>query len=110
MIIGHLDEDGYLKPDLEELRESAASTIEDVEIEEVQTVLRHVHNLEPTGVGARDVAECLELQLKAMPDETRAATPRSSSSQAPRRPRGARLQPAEAPARVSEDDLRDVAR
>jgi len=70
MIIGHLDEDGYLKPDLEELRESAASTIADVEIEEVSTVLRHVQNLEPTGVGARDVAECLELQLKAMDDET----------------------------------------
>ena len=70
MIIGHLDEDGYLKPDLEELRESAASTIQDVEIEEVSTVLRHVHNLEPTGVGARDVAECLELQLKAMDEAT----------------------------------------
>ena len=70
MIIGHLDEDGYLKQDIEELRESAASTIQDVEVEEVSTVLRHVHNLEPTGVGARDVAECLELQLKAMPDGT----------------------------------------
>jgi len=70
LIIGHLDEDGYLQTDLDELRESAAAAIADVEIEEVATVLRHIHNLEPTGVGARDVAECLGLQLKAMPEST----------------------------------------
>ncbi len=70
MIVGHLDEDGYLKPGLEELRDSTASTIPDVEVEEVSTVLRHVQNLEPTGVGARDVAECLELQLRALPEST----------------------------------------
>ena len=68
VIIGSLDEDGYLQTGLEELRESALSAIPDVEIEEMTTVLRHVHNLEPTGVGARDVAECLELQLRALPD------------------------------------------
>lgn len=71
ILIGHLDEDGYLTTDLEELRESAASALDDLEIEELSTALRHVQNLEPTGVGARDAAECLELQLRAMP----AATP-----------------------------------
>jgi RNA polymerase sigma-54 factor len=70
MIVGHLDEDGYLKQELEELRESASSAMDDLEIEDLQIAMRHVHNLEPTGVGARDVAECLELQLKAMPDST----------------------------------------
>jgi RNA polymerase sigma-54 factor len=69
-VIGHLDEDGYLKQELEELRESALAAMSDVEIEELQIALRHVQNLEPTGVGARDVAECLELQLRAMPPET----------------------------------------
>jgi RNA polymerase sigma-54 factor len=69
-VIGHLDEDGYLPSDLEELRQSAIAAMSDVEIEELQIALRHVQNLEPTGVGARDVAECLELQLKAMPDST----------------------------------------
>src|SRR5690242_17007126 len=67
-VVGHLDEDGYLKQDLQELRESALAAMSDVEIEELQIALRHVQNLEPTGVGARDIAECLELQLKAMPD------------------------------------------
>ena len=70
-VVGHLDEDGYLKPELEELRESALAAMSDVEIEELQIALRHVQNLEPTGVGARDVPECLELQLRALP----AATP-----------------------------------
>ena len=69
-VVGHLDEDGYLKSELEELRESASAALPDIEIEELQIALRHVQNLEPTGVGARDVAECLKLQLKALPPET----------------------------------------
>jgi RNA polymerase sigma-54 factor len=70
LIVGHLDEDGYLKQDLEELRQSALAAMPDLEIDELNIALRHVHNLEPAGVGARDVAECLELQLKALPDVT----------------------------------------
>lgn len=69
-VVGHLDEDGYLKSELEELRQSALAAMSDVEIEELQIALRHVQNLEPTGVGARDAAECLELQLRAMPEDT----------------------------------------
>ena len=69
-VIGHLDGDGYLKQDLEELRQSAIAALSEVEIEELQIALRHVQNLEPTGVGARDVAECLELQLKALAPAT----------------------------------------
>jgi RNA polymerase sigma-54 factor len=72
MLVAHLDEDGYLKPELEELREATVAAIPDVEIEDLQIALKHVQHLEPTGVGARDLAECLELQLRAMP----AATPR----------------------------------
>jgi RNA polymerase sigma-54 factor len=70
IVIGHLDEDGYLKSELEELREAAMAAVQDVEIEELQIALRHVQNMEPTGVGARDVGECLELQLKSMPEDT----------------------------------------
>jgi RNA polymerase sigma-54 factor len=70
LIVGHLDEDGYFKSELEELHEAAAVVLPDLEIEELSTALRHVQNLEPAGVGARDVAECLELQLRAMPPNT----------------------------------------
>ena len=69
-VVGHLDEDGYLKQDLEELRQSALAAMSDVEIEELQIALRHVQNLEPSGVGARDAVECLELQLRALPAST----------------------------------------
>src|SRR5262249_12116655 len=69
-IVAHLDEDGYLKPDLEELREAAAAAIPEIEVEELAIALKHVQHLEPTGVGARDLAECLELQLHALPEST----------------------------------------
>src|SRR5262249_32883582 len=70
LIVGHLDEDGYLKSELEELRDSALAAISEIEIEELSIALKHVQNLEPTGVGARDVAECLELQLRSLGPET----------------------------------------
>ena len=70
MLVAHLDEDGYLKSELEELREATMAAIPDVEIEDLQIALKHVQHLEPTGVGARDLAECLELQLRAMPEAT----------------------------------------
>src|ERR1700674_3467910 len=70
MIVGHLDEDGYLKKELEDLREAALGAMADLEIEDLSIALRHVHNLEPTGVGARDVAECLELQLRSLAEST----------------------------------------
>src|SRR6185503_19452158 len=71
LLVGHLDEDGYLKSDLDELRESASQAIAELEADDLSIALKHVQNLEPTGVGARDLAECLELQLRALP----AATP-----------------------------------
>src|SRR3954468_23792413 len=70
LVVGHLDEDGYLKQDLEEMRQAAVTAMPDLEIEDLQIALKHVQNLEPTGVGARDISECLGLQLRAMPEST----------------------------------------
>jgi RNA polymerase sigma-54 factor len=70
LVIGNLDEDGYLTQSLEELREHAAGEVQDAEVEEVATVLRHVQNLDPAGVGARDLSECLALQLRTLPKDT----------------------------------------
>jgi len=67
LIIDSLDEDGYLRESLEEL----AEIIEDpedggrVEVEELHAALGLVQNLEPVGVAARDLRECLQLQLQA---------------------------------------------
>lgn len=58
-IIGNLSPDGYLKSSMEELAESTCTTPEDVE-----KVLAKVQDLDPTGVAARDLGECLMLQLK----------------------------------------------
>ena len=59
-IIGNLDEDGYLLLSLEELSNSTGAPAEIVE-----AALREVQGLDPIGVAARDLRECLSLQLEA---------------------------------------------
>jgi RNA polymerase sigma-54 factor len=68
-LIDALDEDGYLKTSLEELLELFSEEIE-IEADELSIALKHLQNMEPAGVGARDAAECLSLQLKALPEAT----------------------------------------
>ena len=65
-LIAHLDEDGYLTYELDDLMTLIAEHIE-VESDDLQIALRHLQNLEPTGVGARSLGECLALQLRALP-------------------------------------------
>ncbi len=59
MIIGNLDENGYLTTTLEELAQNNNFTMDDVE-----EALAVVQEFDPPGVGARDLRECLLLQLK----------------------------------------------
>lgn len=61
-IIDILDQDGYLTTPLEEIVPLLDDEIE-AEVEEVAAVLRLIQMMEPTGVGARDLKECLSLQL-----------------------------------------------
>ena len=65
-IIGSLDDDGYLRRDLDALVDDLAfrAGIES-EREEVERMLALVQTFDPAGVGARDLRECLLLQLKA---------------------------------------------
>jgi RNA polymerase sigma-54 factor len=58
-IIGNIDEDGYLRASNEEIMASGK-----YEAEEVQTALTAIQSLDPIGVGARDLRECLLLQLE----------------------------------------------
>lgn len=66
-IIGSLDEDGYLRRDLESLVDDLAfrANIE-TDGEEVEQMLRIIQDFEPAGVGARDLRECLLIQLRGM--------------------------------------------
>jgi RNA polymerase sigma-54 factor len=66
LIIDALDPDGYLTESLEEIFESLPLEL-GVELEELQFALTMLQSFEPTGVGARTPAECLALQIKALP-------------------------------------------
>lgn len=70
-IIDAINDDGYLEASLEELLESLGLDPElEVGIDEIQAVLRRIQHFDPVGVGARDPAECLLLQLQQMDPET----------------------------------------
>lgn len=64
LIIGNLNDDGYLQADLENLAQKHNADFDDME-----EALAVVHEFDPIGVGARDLRECLLLQLRAMPSE-----------------------------------------
>jgi RNA polymerase sigma-54 factor len=57
-IIGNLDDDGYLVASVEEI-----AAMGNWPIEEVERALQHVQTFDPIGVCARDLQECLTLQL-----------------------------------------------
>lgn len=65
VIIGSLDDDGYLRFMLPELIEIAGLMPAPGE-EELHIALARVQSLEPAGIGARSVQECLRLQLPAI--------------------------------------------
>ena len=59
MLIGNIDEYGYLKATLEELTASTA-----LSPEKILDILKVIQTFDPAGVGARDLRECLMLQLE----------------------------------------------
>jgi RNA polymerase sigma-54 factor len=66
-IIDALDDDGYLRQTLEELAAVLTGIVDPpVEPDDLRSALRLVQCLEPAGVGARDLAECLDLQLQVL--------------------------------------------
>lgn len=67
-LMGELDERGYLEFDPEALADGLPPGLE-VEEEEWRTALRLLQSFDPAGVAARDLSECLRLQLRARADE-----------------------------------------
>ncbi|WP_418980669.1 RNA polymerase factor sigma-54 [Alistipes shahii] len=71
-LIGSIDEDGYLRRDLESVADDIAFTMGlETTAGELERLLGIIHELEPTGIGARDLRECLLLQMAQMPVNTR---------------------------------------
>lgn len=68
-LIDALDDDGYLREPLAGIAESLRPELH-AEVEQVLTVLHQLQRFDPPGVGARDLRECLRLQLDALPDDT----------------------------------------
>ena len=71
-LIDAIDDRGYLMDTLDVLIDGLNRDITDVELQmdvaEVEAVLRHVQNLEPAGCGARDASECMLIQLQQLPE------------------------------------------
>ena len=69
LLIEALDDDGYLSASLEELQTLFPEEME-LDPIELSTALKLLQSLDPAGVGARDLSECLWLQLKLLPPST----------------------------------------
>ncbi|WP_373186437.1 RNA polymerase factor sigma-54 [Halopseudomonas sp.] len=68
-IIDAINADGYLEESLEDILASIDPELE-VELDEIEMVLHRIQQFEPVGVGARDLSECLLLQLRQLPANT----------------------------------------
>ncbi len=80
-LIDAINEDGYLTASLEEIRQAlgagtgpdqpdAADDPTAVDLDEIEAVLHQIQNFDPVGVGARNLGECLLLQLRGMDPQT----------------------------------------
>lgn len=69
-LIDSINEDGYLSSTLEDIHQGLAQQIQSLELDEVKAVLHRIQNFEPPGIGAVDLADCLRIQLKQLPEDT----------------------------------------
>ncbi|QIC61716.1 RNA polymerase factor sigma-54 [Acinetobacter schindleri] len=75
-IIDSLDDKGFLEVEITEITTSVQHLLqsmgyeEEIEDDEVLVVLKHIQRLEPIGVGSRNLAECLMVQLDNLPVST----------------------------------------
>lgn len=64
-LVGSIDEDGYLRRDLESISDDIAFSLGiETSAGELERVLGIIHQLEPAGIGARNLQECLLLQMR----------------------------------------------
>lgn len=75
-IVDALDDRGFLDASIDEIVQSVQMLLEqmqyaeEVEPEEVLVVLKHIQRLDPIGIGAAHLAECLSIQLQMLPENT----------------------------------------
>ncbi|MEH6357388.1 MAG: RNA polymerase factor sigma-54 [Pseudomonadales bacterium] len=77
-LIDSVDDNGYLNGELDNIAEHLNQSLQDdnpagdteIELDEVEAVLRRIQHFDPIGVCARDLSECLLLQLEQLADDT----------------------------------------
>jgi RNA polymerase sigma-54 factor len=69
LLVDSINDDGYLEQNLSDLADELPLELE-IDVLELQTALHHVQHLDPPGVGARNLSECLLLQLNLLPKDT----------------------------------------
>lgn len=67
-IIDSVNEDGYISEMVESIYQGLQTQIEDLELDEVEGVLHRVQNFDPIGIAAKDLADCLMIQLQQLPE------------------------------------------
>ncbi|MBK9761629.1 MAG: RNA polymerase factor sigma-54 [Flavobacteriales bacterium] len=74
-LIGNLDEDGYLRRELDAIVNDLAFTSNiATTVKELGSVLKEIQGLDPAGTGARDLRECLLIQLERLPHSAETLT------------------------------------
>ena len=68
LLIDALDENAYLSQPLEEIFELLPPEL-DISLDDLETALVQLQHLDAPGIGARNLSECLALQLQAMPED-----------------------------------------
>lgn len=72
-IIDAINDDGYLTESIEDIHQSLVNEL-DIELDEVEAMLHRIQRFDPLGVAARDLRECLLLQLEQFDADTRELT------------------------------------
>lgn len=75
-IIDGIDQDGYLRTELEDILQQVAADVDEIdaeeptEMDEVEAVLHRIQQFDPPGIASRDLSECLYNQLLQLPADT----------------------------------------
>jgi RNA polymerase sigma-54 factor len=69
-IIDAIDDDGYLTLTVPDIHQGLIQQIDDLDLDEVLAVLHRIQQFDPAGVGAVDLADCLTIQLRQLPNDT----------------------------------------
>ncbi len=69
-LIDEIDNDGYLADNVTNIHEGLVETFPELELDEVEAVLHLIQHLDPIGTGAKDLSDCLGIQLRILPTDT----------------------------------------